>query len=162
MTTNTNELEYNLEEGLPKDWLTAPKNADAGYDLRADLRKMHNTATIAIDPQEQECFDVGVSIAIPQGYVGLVKGRSSLNGWGAFALNGVIDSGYTGPLKVMLYNSRRRVGPFLIRDDIFFVEHGDKIAQLLIVPVFTLPLKLVDALTETPRGDKGFGSTGRS
>ena len=65
---------------------------------------------------------------------------------------GVIDAGYTGSIKVKLYN---------LGEDIQYFQRGDKIAQLVILPIVTPALKLVDKFAKTERGDNGFGSTGR-
>ena len=96
-------------------------------------------------------IDTGVHVEIPEGYVGLIKIRSSLMGNGLLT-DGTIDSHYTGSIKVKLFNT-------LPKD--YKINAGDKIAQLVIVPCLLPDLELVDQLEETDRGDGGFGSTGR-
>ena len=90
--------------------------------------------------------------AIPEGTVGLVKSKSGLNVKYGLTADGVIDSHYTGSIRVKLYNHTRKPYHFMA---------GDKIAQLVIVPCLLPELELVDSLEETDRGDGGFGSTGR-
>lgn len=97
-------------------------------------------------------IDTGVHVEIPKGYVGFVKSKSGLNVKHGLTAEGVIDSGYTGSIVVKLYNHTNK--------DYFF-EAGDKIAQLVLLPIITPDLELVDSLDETERGDNGFGSTGR-
>lgn len=126
--------------------------ADAGYDLRA----MHNSNDNLYN-YGQEIFDTGVHVEIPNGYVGYVQSRSGLNfGEGIICPTGTIDSGYTGSIKVKLYNmwSSDYGQPCI-------VHKGDKIAQLIIQPIADTELVEVDRLEETERGDNGFGSTGR-
>ena len=126
--------------------------ADAGYDLRA----MHNSNDNLYN-YGQEIFDTGVHVEIPKGYVGYVQSRSGLNfGKGIICPTGTIDSGYTGSIKVKLYNmwSSDYGQPCI-------VNKGDKIAQLIIQPIADTELVQVDRLEETERGNNGFGSTGR-
>ena len=97
-------------------------------------------------------IDTGVHVQIPEGYVGLIKSKSGLNVNMGLTGEGVIDSHYTGSVKVKLYNHT---------DKDFWFREGDKIVQLVIVPCLLPELELVDSLEETDRGDNGFGSTGR-
>ena len=97
--------------------------------------------------------DTGVCVEIPKGYVGLIKSKSGLNvKFGITSGHGVIDSGYTGSIRVKLYNHT---------DCAYRFNKGDKITQLVIVPILKPKLELADELDETERGDGGFGSTGR-
>ena len=100
----------------------------------------------------QKTIDTGVHVEIPQGYVGLIKSKSGLMVNHGLLTDGTIDSGYTGSIKVKLFNTSPK-------DYVF--KAGDKIAQLVIVPCLLPDLELVDHLEETDRGDGGFGSTGR-
>lgn len=93
----------------------------------------------------------GVHVAIPEGYVGDIKSRSSMMRQGVFT-DGTIDCGFTGPISVVLYNLSMRE---------YQVERGQKIAQLVIKKIITPALEVVEALEETERGAGGFGSTGR-
>ena len=98
-------------------------------------------------------FDTGVHIEIPHGYFGKIESKSGLNvNQGIVSCGGVIDEGYTGSIKVKLYNLGMRG---------YAVRKGDKIAQLIIQPYATPELELVSHLDETERGDNGFGSSGR-
>lgn len=120
-------------------------DADAGYDLRA--RGGHY-----IMPGQAVTFDTGVHIEIPKGYAGFLKSKSGLNVNHGLVGEGVIDSGYTGSIRVKLYNHS---------NEQYRIERGDKISQLVILPIATPELEIVDTLEETERGTNGFGSTGR-
>ena len=97
-------------------------------------------------------IDTGVHLEIPEGYVGFIKSKSGLNVNHGLTAEGVIEAHYTGSIRVKLYNHTNCNYNF---------KAGDKIAQLVILPVALAPLELVDELDETDRGDHGFGSTGR-
>lgn len=120
-------------------------DADAGYDIRTPVK-------FGLLPGQYSTIDTGVHIAIPKGHVGFLKSKSGLNIKNSIVGEGVIDSGYTGSIKVKLYN-------FGSRNKMF--ELGDKIIQLVILPVYTPKLRQVDKLDDTARGSNGFGSTGR-
>jgi dUTP pyrophosphatase len=96
--------------------------------------------------------DTGVHIAIPSGYVGMIKSKSGLNCNRGLVAEGVIDSGYTGSIVVKLVNLSQYETHF---------KRGDKIAQLVIMPISTEGLEVVNQLEDTKRGSNGFGSTGR-
>lgn len=98
-------------------------------------------------------IDTGVHVQIPEGCTGFVKAKSGLNVKHGLTCTGVIDSHYTGSIRVKLYNHNP-----CIRYDI---KPGDKIAQLVILKCELPELELVDSLEETDRGNGGFGSTGR-
>lgn len=118
----------------------------AGYDLKA-------AEDLWCEVGSWTAFNTGVSFEIPPGYVGLVRDRSSMAGKrGLVVIGGVIDSDFRGELRVMLLNVSGRQQ---------LIERGDRIAQLLVVPVLTSDLVVVDELAGTARGDGGFGSTGR-
>ena len=97
-------------------------------------------------------IDTGVHIEIPKGYVGFVKSKSGLNVKHGLTAEGVIDAGYTGSIVVKLYNHTSKDYTF---------KAGEKIAQLVLLPIITPELVEVDSLEETERGNGGFGSTGR-
>lgn len=120
-------------------------SADAGYDLRSPI-------TGRIYAGEAVVIDTGVHVQIPVGYVGMLKSKSGLNVKHDIVGEGVIDSGYTGSIRVKLYNHGA---------ESYMIECGDKISQLVILPIITPELELVTELEETDRGNKGFGSTGR-
>lgn len=118
---------------------------DAGLDLYA----MEDGY---IRCNQSRTFDTGVHVQIPEGFVGFIKSKSGLMVNHGIITDGTIDSHYTGPIKVCLFNHGGSK---------YEVKAGDKIAQLVIVPCVLPPLELVDSLEDTDRGDNGFGSTGR-
>ena len=124
--------------------------SDAGYDIRTPedftLEKSPYTGVNYVT------IDTGVHVEIPKGYVGLLKSKSGLNVRDDIIGEGVIDAGYTGSIKVKLYNLGDKTKEF---------KRGDKIIQLVIVPIITPELEVVEELEDTDRGDNGFGSTGR-
>lgn len=123
------------------------KPGDAGIDLVSTIDSIvwgHDSVSVP----------TGVSVKIPDGYVGIIKARSStFVKKGLFVVEGVIDSGYTGPLFTILWNP----SPLEKR-----ISRGDRLAQLLLMPVLNGPgvIQTVAELPETARGDSGFGSTG--
>ena len=122
----------------------------AGYDLCACLE-----APVTLAPGEGVSFPTGFAAEIPQGLVGLVFCRSGLGvKYGVSLPNcvGVIDSDYRGELIVPLRN---------FGDKPYTVQPGERIAQLVLLPVFLLPVEEVEELSQTQRGEGGFGSTGR-
>ena len=118
---------------------------DAGYDLRSPIRAY-------VPPYSSAIIDTGVHIEIPGGYVGMLKSKSGLNVKHDITSEGVIDSGYTGSICVKLYNHGQSA---------YEVNKGDKISQLVIMPIITPVLEVVDRLDSTERGNGGFGSTGK-
>lgn len=123
------------------------KAGDAGADLVA-------REEVRVPAHQWALVPTGVKVEIPEGYVGLVHPRSGLAlKQGITVLNtpGTIDAGYRGEVGVILYNA----SPID-----FTAKVGDRIAQLVIQKVETANFKVVDALTETDRGEGGFGSTG--
>lgn len=120
---------------------------DAGFDLRA--RK-----AVSVFPQDTEFIPTGVCVEIPVGFVGLLFPRSSISKTPLRMANsvGVIDAGFTGEIKVPLYNT----SDVEIRD----VEQYTRIAQLVIVPIADVSIEIVSELDDTERGNGGFGSTG--
>ena len=90
-------------------------------------------------------------MGIPEGYVGFLKTRSSMALIGIDVVGGVIDSDYRGEVAVILHNTTPSV---------YNVKAGRRIAQLVILPVFTGPVQIVSDLDATGRGSGGFGSTG--
>lgn len=118
---------------------------DAGADLRSPVdANIWSEGSIVID--------TGVHVEIPKGYVGFLKSKSGLNINGGLVSEGVIDSGFTGSIRVKLYNHG---------DDMRHIKRGDKITQLVILPFVHADFEVTESLENTERGDKGFGSTGR-
>lgn len=124
---------------------TRAHSTDAGLDLYAMDTKI-------VPAKESAIFDTGVHVELPEGTAGLLKSKSGLNTKHGITSEGVIDVGYTGSIVAKLYNHSGTD---------YKVNAGDKITQLVIVPILTPELELVESLGETERGDKGFGSTGK-
>ena len=118
---------------------------DAGLDLYA-----RETQTVPAHGSAK--FDTGVHIELPAGTVGMLKSKSGLNVKHGLTSEGVIDAGYTGAIVVKLYNNS---------NNNYTVNAGDKISQLVIMPILTPTLEVVESLEETERGAGGFGSTGK-
>jgi dUTP pyrophosphatase len=137
--------------------ITAPEGFEPVYakpgDAGADLR---STIDASVPARSRLMVPTGVSIALPNGYVGLVHPRSGLAAkHGITVLNtpGTIDAGYRGEIMVILYNSS---------DEDFSIAKGDRIAQLLIQSVEIARFVPVQTLPDSDRGQTGFGSSGRS
>ena len=124
---------------------TRAHDDDAGLDIYA-------RETQIVPARGSAIFDTGVHIELPQGTVGMLKSKSGLNVKHDLTNEGVVDVGYVGSICVKLYNN----GDYNYR-----VDKGDKISQLVIMPILTPTLELVDSLDETERGDNGFGSSGK-
>lgn len=118
-------------------------------DGGADLRTPHD---VIVEAEGSAVIDTGVHIELPPNTVGMLKSKSGLNVKHGITSEGVIDVGYTGSIRVKLYNHS---------DKPYEVKAGDKISQLVIMPVLHFPFELVEELEETERGNGGFGSTGR-
>jgi dUTP diphosphatase len=119
---------------------------DAGLDLTA-------SEAAELPPGGRASIGTGLAVAIPEGHAGLVLPRSGLaadHGIGLLNSPGLIDSGYRGEVRIILYN------PGL---ESFRVESGMRIAQLVLVAVDAVRLVEVDELPETERGERGFGSS---
>lgn len=138
-------LNVKLENGAIK-----PTRAYA-YDAGLDVYSCEDKFVWAKD---SKVFDTGVHVEIPKGYVGFLKSKSGLNVKHGIVSEGVIDSGYTGTIKVKLHNLSNRPYP---------VHKGDKISQLVILPVELVEVNVVDEISGngSTRGDGGFGSSGR-
>jgi dUTP pyrophosphatase len=130
-------------------------STDAGLDL-------YSRVTQIVPAKESAIFDTGVHIELPTitigdktfKTVGFLKSKSGLNvKYGITSEGGVIDLGYTGSIVVKLYNNSGYD---------YKVNAGDKISQLVILPILTPELELVEELESTERGEGGFGSTGKA
>lgn len=127
---------------------TRAQSGDAGLDLTA-------CETVTIGSGERADIGIGIAVAIPDDHAGLVVPRSGLalrHGLSIVNTPGVIDAGYRGEVRVILLNTDR--------EHPFTVEPGMRIAQLLVVPVRPSHVIEVSELTETARGESGFGSSG--
>ncbi len=121
---------------------------DAGADLVA-------AESVRLEPGERALVGTGVRIALPDGFAAFVMPRSGLAAkHGVTVVNapGTIDAGYRGEIRVALLNTDRR--------EAYEVAAGDRIAQLVVMPVTRASFALVDELPDSMRGDAGFGSTG--
>ena len=135
-------MKIKLDEGA---MITTAHDTDAGYDL-------YSRTTKVIPPRGSETFDTGVHIELPEGTMGLLFSKSGLNVKHGITSEGIIDEGYTGSICAKLYNNT---------DDIYVVNEGDKITQLIVVPILKPEIEVVEELEETERGNNGFGSSGR-
>ena len=124
---------------------TRAHSGDAGLDL-------YTREDAVVKAKGSYVFDIGVHIEIPYGATGFIKSKSGLNVNHGITSEGVIDYGYTGSIRVKLYNNS---------DTDYEVKAGDKISQLVILPVILSEVELTDSLEDTERGDGGFGSTGK-
>lgn len=137
-------MRIKLDEGAKMP--TRAHETDAGLDIYA-----RETKTILAG--KSEVFDTGLHIELPKNTVGLLKSKSGLNViHGITSGEGVIDVGFTGSIRAKLCNNS---------DKDYTVNAGDKITQLVILPILTPELELVDSLEDTERGDNGFGSSGK-
>lgn len=118
---------------------------DAGLDL-------FSPEDVMVKPRASALIDTGVHVEIPPFCVGFLRSKSGLMVNHQLTSDGTIDEGYTGSIRVMLINHS---------DWYYRISRGDKITQLVIVPVIRPEIEVVDKLDETDRGDSGFGSTGR-
>lgn len=121
---------------------------DAGADLRS-------AEALVLEPGERALVSTGVRFALPEGYAAFVVPRSGLavkHGISIVNSPGTIDAGYRGEIKVPLINLDARTP--------FEIEPGDRIAQLIVMPVTRANFTPVQVLDESERGEGGFGSTG--
>ncbi len=123
---------------------TRAHKLDAGLDLYSPVRQV-------IRANDWEAIDTLVHVAIPKNHVGMITSKSGLMKEGITS-RGTIDCGYVGSVRAVLFNHGKKD---------YIVEKGQKITQLVIVPIITPALELVDELEETERGSGGFGSTGK-
>lgn len=156
-----------LKDGV--ELISYAHEGDAGLDLCA-------TEDVTLMPQEWKMVGSGVSMAIPKGFAGLVVPRSGMGCKGLVLKNtiGIIDAPYRGEIKVPLLNNnpthvwvkfmQNIVSTFtrleINHEGTIHVHKGDRVAQLLIVPVAIATLLQVDTLDESERGEGSFGSTG--
>ncbi|MEY8603556.1 dUTP pyrophosphatase [Staphylococcus nepalensis] len=175
-----------LQIKLLSDNATKPKRADdesAGYDIYA-------AETVILEPQQKALVATDLAVNIPKGYVGLLTSRSGVSSKTHLVVEtGKIDAGFQGHMKINVkndigtlqdeYNSFENddneiIEGYLLRDisgeylkdlhvmpQSYVIKKGDRLAQLVIVPIWTPELKQVKEFSnETARGNKGFGSSG--
>ena len=138
-------------ENFPADW-ELPEYATAG-SAAVDLRNAGPAVTLA--PGARELVPTGLAIALPEGVEAQVRPRSGLairRGLGLVNAPGTIDSDYRGEIKVPVINHDS--GPQTL-------EHGERIAQMVVARVARIRWTETDTLPDTERGSGGFGSTGR-
>ena len=128
---------------------TKAYHSDAGWDLYASER-------VYLSAGDLQKIPTGIAVAIPEGYVGVIKDRSSMGSKRLKVFGGIIDAQYRGEAVVMIYN-----GKCPTTADTYIIEKGDKIAQMLILPVPDVEFVEVFDLGETDRGESGFGSSGK-
>ena len=123
----------------------------AGWDLHADLE---GNTMISIAPGEMKKISSGIAIALPQYTFGAIYARSGMatkRGLTPCNKVGIIDADYRGPIIIALKNESNKIQ---------YIEHGERIAQLIVTPYCPVILNEVDSIGTTARGDGGFGSTG--
>ncbi len=173
-----------LQIKLLSDNATMPTrnhNTDAGFDIYA-------AETVILEPQEKAVIPTDIAVNIPKGYVGLLTSRSGVSSKTHLVIEtGKIDAGFTGNMKINIKNDYVYEDPYddlfdhadrlysgvhgvdgrLIDSDlykdfpVYQINKGDKLAQLVIMPIITPELEQVEEFTsESARGEKGFGSSG--
>ena len=133
------------------------KDGDAGMDVIA--------TSVISDTPEQITYGLGIALEIPKGFVGLVFPRSSIRKTGLQLSNsvGVIDSGYRGELQATfnkIFGSEGFYDETKMQTNEFY-KVGDRVAQIMIIPHPAIEFEEADKLSDTERGDGGFGSTGK-
>lgn len=119
---------------------------DAGFDMYA-------TEDVHFEPSQRMRVPTGIALEIPDGYVGLVWDKSSISfNYGLKTMGGVIDAGYRGEIIVGLYN---------FSDTPYTIKKGDKVAQMLIQKIEHVSFSEAEELSDTSRGEGGWGSTGK-
>lgn len=123
---------------------TRAHGLDAGYDL-------FSREDAIVYAGDSYTFNTGVHMAIPKGYVGDIKSKSGMMTKYGIITDGTIDAGYTGAIRVKLFN---------LSGCAVSIVNGQKIAQIVIKKITTPALEVVDCLEDTERGANGFGSSG--
>jgi len=140
------KIRITSESGMLPEYET---EGSSGMDLKAFLAD-----SIRLEPGKRALIPTGISIELPQGYEAQIRARSGISikhGIGLVNGIGTIDSDYRGEIKVPLIN---------LGDESFIINNGDRIAQMIIASYESVKWNMVDRLTESPRGEGGFGHTG--
>lgn len=134
----------------------------SGLDIRCNLETVecsvllpNGKRVLPIQPMQRIMIDTGLHFEVPRGYEGQLRIRSGISTkYGISLINGVgtIDSDYRGEVRVPVIN---------LSDKVYILEDGERIAQLIIAPYLKEVVVGVDVLSDTNRGDGGFGSTGK-
>lgn len=120
-------------------------DSDVGLDLRAN-------ENISLMPMEQKAVKTGLKIKIPKGHVGLIRDRAGIiSKMNVHTAAGTFDPDYRGEVSIVVVN---------FGDEEVEIEKGMRIAQMIILPITKVEIKIVESLSETKRGSKSFGSTG--
>ncbi len=122
-------------------------SCDAGWDI-------FSSEPCVVGPGETKVIKTGIALEIPHGWYGQIKSRSGLGAKGLIVTAGVVESGYRGEVGVVVVNGNR--GP----EGSFSFKAGDKIAQMVFLPVPEVEINLTESLAASARGHGGFGSTG--
>lgn len=129
---------------------TKAHSADAGFDLY--IPEDYEAWDGMVNRTQPMTVDTGVHMLIPEGYVGMIKSKSGLNVKHGIRCEGVVDAEYTGSIVVKVYSDA-------------FVPYrfcqGEKLAQIVILPIPEVELQQVEVFPFTDRGDNGFGSSGK-
>lgn len=146
----TPQIKYEMNsttQNLYKDYVGPATEGSAGIDLRA-------AKSVVLEYNQTELIPTGLKVEIPKGHVGLVFLRSSLGAKGYRLSNGVgvIDSDYRGEILLPIHN--------LVPAKFVSILEGDRLAQLVVLPIVSGAFVGVEDLSETDRGSGGFGSTG--
>ncbi len=139
------EIKFKLDE-CAKEFV--PKRAYA-WDAGIDIMTPHG---FTVPVKDSYNVHTGAHVEVPEGYVCMIKSKSGLNTKRNIVCEGVVDAGFTGEIVVKLYNHGAWPAEF---------DRGDKIAQLVIMPVETPKVVVVDEIASGERGDNGYGSTGK-
>lgn len=149
-----------MKKGIDKkdeiilNFLKLSKNAESpeyafGTDAGFDLKAIEN---VSLFPFEQKDVRTGIAIEVPKGYVGIVRDRAGIvQKMNVHTVAGTFDSGYRGEVSIMLVN---------MNDKTVEIEKGMRIAQIILIPIVKAKIIEVKKLSETERGERGFGSTG--
>jgi dUTP pyrophosphatase len=136
------EIKKLTKDAYPPEYIM---ESDVGLDLRAN-------ETVSLMPMEQKAIKTGLAIKIPDGHVGLIRDRAGIvNKMDVHTAAGTFDPAYRGEISIVVVNFGEKE---------IEIEKGMRIAQIIILPITKVKVKLVNSLLETKRGSKGFGSTG--
>lgn len=124
---------------------TRANHDDAGIDL-------YSHGEHKVESNQTKIINTGISLEIPHGHVGLIWDKSSIGSKGIKTLGGVIDAGYRGEIKILIHNLSKE--NYIFRD-------RQKVAQILIQKIELLELEETENLSDSLRGEKGFGSSGK-
>lgn len=139
-------VKVRLDDQLDERFIpTKAHESDAGFDIKSPF-------DFVVPAHGCSAFNTLVGMLIPDGYVGMLKSKSGLNVKHGIRSEGVVDAGYTGNIVVKLYNDS---------DKDYQVQVGDKVTQLVVMPIPRVLTEVVKDFEDTERGDGGFGSTGR-